>query len=259
VPVDRKQSRAEHQTAAGVASLIRRVVRAWGTIGHERRLAATAAIAMALTMFLPWYSKTSTFVVHGQTRPAEVSLTAFQAFSFVEAAVLLVSAALLTLLFARAEQRPFHLPGGDGLIIMAAGGWAGLLIFYRLLDKPTTTASTTLTTTVGVKWGIFFALLAAILLAYAGARVRAVERPEPPLERRAARTRPDHPTEQDTEITEVRQARPRRPEEPREHPTSPTPSNPLHAPPARSAPREPQPREQLSLEDEPPYSPPSGE
>jgi hypothetical protein len=254
VPVDHKQSRAEHQTAAGMASLLRRVVRAWGTIGHERRLAATAAIAMALTMFLPWYSKTSTFVVHGQTRPAEVSLTAFQAFSFVEAAVLLISAALLALLFARAEQRPFHLPGGDGLIIMAAGGWAGLLIFYRLLDKPTTTASTTLTTTVGVKWGIFFALLAAILLAYAGARVRAVERPQPPATRSPRRR-----TEPDTEITEVRPAQTHTPAETQPKRPSHAPQEPRPAPTERSTPRAAHPREQLSLEDEPPYTPHTGE
>jgi hypothetical protein len=253
VPVDRKQSRAEHPAAAGVASFLRRVVAAWRTIGPERRLAATSAIAMLLTMFLPWYSQTSTFVVHGQTRPAEVSLTAFQAFSFVEAAVLLVSAALLALLFARAEQRPFHLPGGDGLIIMAAGGWAGVLIFYRLLDKPTTTATAMLTTTVGVKWGIFFALLAAVLMAYAGARVRAIERPQPPA-RRSSRAMTDHDT-----LTEVRQTRAATdPERPRYPPASaPRASRPPK--PGGGAPRATQSSEQLSLEDEPPRTPRAGE
>ena len=56
-------------------------------------------------------------------RPPKPSLSAFQAFSFVEAAVLLVSAGVLTMLFARAEGRAFQLPGGDGAIVMVAGGW----------------------------------------------------------------------------------------------------------------------------------------
>jgi hypothetical protein len=169
-----------------------RVVRAWSALDRDRRLAAVAAVALFLTMFLPWYSETDTFVVHGQTRPAEVSLTAFQAFSFVEAAVLVVAGGVLVLLFARAEGRPFQLPGGDGLVILVAGAWAGLLIFYRLLDKPNTTGMATLTTTVGVKWGVFLALLAAILMAYAGAMIRAGRRPEPPLVRnpRRAQSRP---------------------------------------------------------------------
>jgi hypothetical protein len=172
-----------------------RVVRAWGALDRDRRLVAVAAVALFLTMLLPWYSETDTFVVHGQTRPAEVSLTAFQAFSFVEAAVLVVAGGVLLLLFARAEGRPFQLPGGDGLVILVAGAWAGLLIFYRLLDKPGTRGTATLTTTVGVKWGIFLALLAAILMAYAGAMLRAGRRPEPPLVRDPRRPRaPEQPS-----------------------------------------------------------------
>jgi hypothetical protein len=169
------------------------MVRVWGALDRDRRLAAIAAVALFLTMLLPWYSETTTFVVHGQTRPAEVSLTAFQAFSFVEAAVLVVAGGVLALLFARAEDRPFQLPGGDGLVILVAGAWAGLLIFYRLLDKPGTRGTATLTTTVGVKWGIFLALLAAILMAYAGAMMRAGRRPEPPLVRDPQRPRAPEP------------------------------------------------------------------
>ncbi|MGD0452197.1 MAG: hypothetical protein ABSB69_01245, partial [Solirubrobacteraceae bacterium] len=130
-----------------------------------------------------WYSKTDTVVVRGAAKATETSLSAFQAFSFVEAAVLLVSAAVLSMLFARAEGRDFQLPGGDGLIVMIAGGWTALLIFYRLLDKPGLQGNERVTATVGVEWGIFIALLLALGLAYAGGRMRALERPEPPLRR----------------------------------------------------------------------------
>jgi hypothetical protein len=77
------------------------------------------------------------------------------------------------MLFARAERRTFQLPGGDGLIVMVAGGWTALLIFYRLLDKPGLQGNQRITATVGVQWGIFIALLVALGLLYTGTRMRA--------------------------------------------------------------------------------------
>jgi hypothetical protein len=173
-----------------------RLTHAWRALQREQRLAALTAIGLFVSMFLPWYSKADTFVEHGSAKATQTSLSAFQAFSFVEAAVLLVSAGVLTMLFARAEERDFQLPGGDGLIVMVAGAWAALLIFYRLLDKPGLQASQRITATVGVEWGIFIALLLALGLLYAGGRMRAEERPEPPLMRRGSRRpRPTDPDE----------------------------------------------------------------
>jgi hypothetical protein len=161
--------------------MIGRIARATRALAPEQRLAGVAAIALWLAMFLPWYSKSTTYVVKGSPKPASYSVSAFGAFSFVEAAVLLVSAGVLFMLFARGERRAFHLPGGDGLIVMLAGIWTGVLIFYRMLDKPGTTGNATLTTTIGIQWGIFIALFAAIALAWAGTRIRAAHRPEPAL------------------------------------------------------------------------------
>jgi hypothetical protein len=161
-----------------------RLTHAWRELEREQRLAALTSLGLFVSMFLPWYSKANTFVEHGAAKATQTSLSAFQAFSFVEAAVLLVSAGVLTLLFRRAEGGDFQLPGGDGLVVMVAGAWAALLIFYRLLDKPGLKASQTITATVGVEWGIFIALLLALGLLYAGQRMRAEERPEPPLMRR---------------------------------------------------------------------------
>ncbi|HLM85345.1 MAG TPA: hypothetical protein VK272_04055 [Solirubrobacteraceae bacterium] len=165
-----------------------RLTGAWRALEPEQRLTALAALGLFASMFLPWYSKTDTVVVHSAAKATETSLSAFQAFSFVEAAVLLVSAGLLAMLFARAEGRDFQLPGGDGLIVMIAGGWCALLIFYRLIDKPGLHGNERVTATVGVEWGIFIALLLALGLVYAGTRMRTLERPQPPL-RRARRAR----------------------------------------------------------------------
>ena len=83
----------------------------------------------------------------------------------------------------RAEGRDFRLPGGDGAVVLAAGLWSALLLILRLFDKPGITQHG-VAANVGIQWGIFFALAAAGLLAYAGSRMRAAQRPEPPLLRR---------------------------------------------------------------------------
>jgi hypothetical protein len=166
-----------------------RVGQAWRALDSDQRLAAGAAVGLFASMFLPWYSTTDTFVEHGVARAAQTSSNAFGSFSFVEAAVLLVSAGVLAMLFARAERRGFALPLGDGVIVTAAGAWTSLLVFYRLLDKPGLQGNQRLTATVGVQWGIFIALLVAIGLAYAGARMRSAERDEAPA---AAARAPAH-------------------------------------------------------------------
>jgi hypothetical protein len=174
-----------------------RLANAWRALEREQRRAALASLGLFISMFLPWYSKTDTVVVHGAAKAAQASLSAFEAFSFVEAAVLLVSAGVLAMLFARVERRPFKLPGGDGLIVMIAGGWAAVLIFFRMIDKPGLQGNQRITATVGVQWGIFIALLLALALLYAGARIRAGERPEPPLARAPGGGRPHDPGRRD--------------------------------------------------------------
>jgi hypothetical protein len=163
-----------------------RLADVWRALAPERRTTALVSLGLFVSMLLPWYSKTVVESAKaGQTRlpSSQQSLSAFQAFSWVEAAVLLVSAGVLALLFARAEQRDFQLPGGDGMIVTIAGSWAAILIFYRLLDKPGLSGNARVTSTVGVQWGIFIALLLALALAYMGRRIRAGEHAEPPLAR----------------------------------------------------------------------------
>ena len=139
----------------------------------ELQLAAAAAIALALSLILPWYQKS--YFQEGKVVQANVS--AFGVFTFVEAAVLLVAAAVLFLVWARSQQKGFHLPGGDGVAITLAGGWAMLLLIWRLFDKPDIQGAGA---TMGIQWGIFGAMLAAGALIVAGARVRALHAPEPP-------------------------------------------------------------------------------
>lgn len=217
-----------------------RLLSAWRALTPDQRLAGGAAAALFVTMFLPWYQQNA--VVNApRTAPLQSrNLNAFQVFSFVEAAVLLVALALLYLLFARGERRSFQLPGGDGAVVFAAGIWVALLLILRLFDKPGITTHG-IAANVGIQWGIFFALAAAGLIALAGSRMRAARRPEPPLVRS-----------------------PRRPSAVDRSPVDREPEAPLARPARRPpAPRDPSPRrvarrpvatdddvtEQLSFED----------
>jgi hypothetical protein len=172
---------ASPSTAARVGSGAGRLIRAWRTLPHERRLAAYAAVGLFLSLFLPWYQRQFFVVIGGKIQPASDSQTAWGAFSLVEAAILLVAAGVLVLLFQRAEGKAFHLPGGDGSVITVAGVWSAVLIVWRIFDKQGGAAQGQNATTYGIEWGIFVALAIAIGLTLAGSRIRAAHRPEPPL------------------------------------------------------------------------------
>lgn len=164
-----------------------RLARAWGALDSEQRLAAIGALALLVTMFLPWYELQSldrkSGVIHSH------SINAFGDVSFVEAAIFLVAIGVLGMLFARAERRQFHMPGSDGTIVTIAGCWAALLIFYRVFSRPDGHGYP-----VGIQWGFFLAFIAAGGLALAGWRMRAAAAPEPPLVRpRRRASRSDRP------------------------------------------------------------------
>jgi hypothetical protein len=161
------------------------------------------------------------------------------------------------MVLARAEGRDFHLPGGDGTIVAIAGGWAGLLIFYRVFDRPAGDGYP-----VGIEWGFFLAFVASGSLAYAGLRMRAAEAPAAPLvagpgARRSER--PRRPPANAGPPPDLGPAGARSPQAQDEV----TVIAPAHVRPARSAPvpargrprYPPAPPEQLSIEDTEPEDP----
>lgn len=242
-----------------------RVARAWGALQSEQRLAAAAALGLLVTMFLPWYELQSLNRKSGTIHSH--SINAFGDVSFVEAAIFLVAAGVLALLFARGERRRFHLPGSDGTIVLLAGCWAALLIFYRVFSRPDGNGYP-----VGIQWGFFLAFIAAGGLALAGWRMRASVEPEPPLLRRSRHRTPteprpsawQRPAADDDDATVVvpsspspqrPHATPARPTGPRQplapHPPSPPSPRSAAAPPrAAKRPRyPPAPSDQLSFDD----------
>src|SRR3954462_9974225 len=86
------------------------VLGTWRRLNFEQRVAGVGALLLIVSTFGP--------------------------FSFVEAAIVLIGAAILFLLRRRAEGREFHITFGDGGVIAAAGAWCALLIVFRLPDRP---------------------------------------------------------------------------------------------------------------------------
>jgi hypothetical protein len=194
----------------------------------EQRLAALASLSLLVTMFFPWYGLQSLNRKTGAIYSHNIS--AFGDVSFVEAAIFLVAAGVTVLLIARAEGREFHMPGGDGTVVAVAGAWAALLIFYRVFSRPSGDGYP-----VGIEWGFFLAFVAAGTLAFVGWRMRASERPAPPLSRPRTQRRRTAPEPVAAPV----------PAGPPQHHRSP----PV---PARAAkPFPPAPPEQLSFEDPP--------
>lgn len=194
MPTDQQRYAGDPRDPGVLRTNWSRLVRAWRALDADQRLAAIAAGLMFFTMFLPWYQQNAVVsAAHSQPLVSR-NLSAFAVFSFVEAAVLLVAVAVVSLLFARAERRDFHLPGGDGTVVLGAGIWTAVLLVWRLFDKPGVIRHG-IAANVGIQWGMFFALAATGLLTYAGSRMRAARPQEPPLKRtrreRSRETDPD--------------------------------------------------------------------
>jgi hypothetical protein len=171
-----------------------RIARAWGALAPEQRIAAAAAVALLVTMFFPWYDLQSLNRRSGAIESHSIS--AFGDVSFVEAAVFLVAAGVIALMFARAERRDFHMPGSDGAVVMVAGAWATLLIFYRVFSRPAGHGYP-----VGIEWGFLLAFFAAGMLTFAGWRMRAATTPEAPLRRGHGRRAPGERTPASEDVT----------------------------------------------------------
>jgi hypothetical protein len=176
-----------------------RIGRNWRALSPEQRLAAIAALALLLSMLLPWYQETGNALVNNGKSLQRIDDTknAFGVYSFVEAAIFVVVVGVIALLWARSERRAFHLPGGDGTVVMGAGLWVMFLIFYRQLDKPNGRKEGLIQTSIGVQWGIFIAFLLGALLAYAGYRIRAAHVPEPAVDDAPAPPPPAAPAADD--------------------------------------------------------------
>ena len=89
-------------------------------------LAAGAAIAIPITLALPWYG----------ARAIEATASGFESFTVIDVLLLLAAAVGLTLALLQATQDSPALPVAFGVLTVAAGFLATLLTLYRLVNEP---------------------------------------------------------------------------------------------------------------------------
>ncbi len=127
----------------------------------EQRLASVAAIGMVASMFGPWWQQPS---------GPKLTNSGISHVSFIELAIVLVSASVLLLLYRRAEAREFHMPLADGTLAGLAGAWCIFLIVFRLFNPPLVVSQSDIG--YDPHWGVFVTLGFAVLLLVAGVRGR---------------------------------------------------------------------------------------
>ena len=110
----RPRSPSVRPTGSPMTGALSRIGRNWRALSSEQRLAAIAAFALLLLQAPVWYHETGNALVGKSLQSIDDSSSAFGVYSFVEvAAIFVVVAGVLVLLWARAERKAFHLPGGD--------------------------------------------------------------------------------------------------------------------------------------------------
>jgi hypothetical protein len=127
---------------------------------HER-LAALGAVIVVASLFLPWY---------GVTLAGGLVKTAVGTFGLIEAALLLTVGSAVLLIVACSRGYSLPRPLNEGALLVAAGAWSALLLAYRIMDRPDFELAGA--GRVGLRYGIFIALIGAGLLAAGGLRER---------------------------------------------------------------------------------------
>jgi hypothetical protein len=121
-------------------------------------IAAGSGIVLFLSLFLEWYN------VSAKTAFASASqgVSGWGALSFIDILLFLISAVAVAIGVTKAMNvLPKSLPASPGLILLALGAFALILVLFRLISIPDHGISGIPGISVGRSFGIFIALLAA--------------------------------------------------------------------------------------------------
>lgn len=136
-----------------------------GLRGNER-LAVIGVAVIAGSLLLPWY---------GVPVAGDLVQTGLGAFTWTEAALLLVGAATLFLAMQIGGGYVPPRPLREWALLFAAGLWATAIVVYRMIDRPDLdfeVVSVQVDREYSLRYGIFVALAGAVLIAAAGLRSR---------------------------------------------------------------------------------------
>ena len=135
-----------------------------GLRGNER-LAMVGVALIVGSLLLPWY---------GVPVAGDLVQTGLGAFSWTEAALLLVAATTLVLAMQVGGGYVPPRPLTEWALLTAAGAWAAAIVAYRMLERPELDFEVIVAVnrTYDLRYGIFVALAGALLIAAAGLRER---------------------------------------------------------------------------------------
>lgn len=134
----------------------------WGALRPAERIAALGAALAAGSLLFPWYG-IELELFNG------FSQTGLEAFNFAHAALLLTAAAALVLIWLCAGGYVPPRPITEGVLLIAAGAWIGILVAFLAIDRPEEIAGFD---RVRLRYGAFVALGGAAALALGGVRLR---------------------------------------------------------------------------------------
>jgi hypothetical protein len=121
-------------------------------------IAAASGIVLFLSLFLEWYnvSAKSTFGSISQ------GVSGWEALSFIDILLFVIAVVAVAVAVTKAMNvLPSSLPASPGLILLGLGGFALLLVLFRLISIPDGGAGNIPGVDVGRSFGVFLALLAA--------------------------------------------------------------------------------------------------
>ena len=119
-------------------------------LSRGERIAGAAAVLLFIDMFLSWYS----------ANHADVSVTAWQAFSTTDILLLITIIVALGMVAARAMARSVNLPVSLPLVTACLGALMTLLVLWRIINQPGPNDF------INVEYGAYLGLILIAALAY---------------------------------------------------------------------------------------------
>ncbi|MDX6655322.1 MAG: hypothetical protein QOH62_115 [Solirubrobacteraceae bacterium] len=126
------------------------------------KIAGAAAVLLFLDLFLSWYSVDLGGALGAAASRAGVdtSVSGWQAFSWVDLLLMLTVLAALAMVFVRGTGRSVDLPASLPLIAAGLGGFATVVVVYRILNQPGPNDL------ISVEYGAYLGLVLVAALTY---------------------------------------------------------------------------------------------